>query len=308
MKTFVLRLNPDTRKGKSYSAYPSAAEYQEIHASSPMDGFHEAVNFLPEGGVVRGYLPPKHSSSLRTGDPFALVTITAKTAKTSADQLVGFQVGCVYEGQHARTTAPKVSRDLGLLWHYSCPSSMSLLLTKPLDGARELVVGRNSTWLRGPTIEIPRKIFLKCLVAAQRAASTANARNAIARLQTAFLEGLPDPEVSPLENEAFEDAVAAAYAQPRTPPTGNRTPTQVRTTSYQFVRDPAVVAHALRVANGVCGDCHQPAPFTSRRTGLPYLEVHHKTTLAAGGEDTVENVIALCPNCHRRRHHGANDA
>ncbi|MBI2397486.1 MAG: HNH endonuclease [Xanthomonadales bacterium] len=308
MKTFVLRLNPDTRKGKPYSAYPTAAEYEAIHASSPMDGFHEAINFLPEGGVVRGYLPPKHSSALRTGDPFALVTITAKTAKTGADQLMGFQVGCVYEGEHARTTAPRVSRTLGLLWHFSCPSSMSLLLSTPLAGAREVVVGKDSGWLRGPTIEIPRKRFLQCLDAAGKAAATKSDVSAIDRLRTAFLEGLPAPEVSPLDNESFEDAVAEAYRQPGTAPTGNRTPKQVRTTSYQFVRDPAVVAHALRVANGVCGDCHKPAPFNSRRTGLPYLEVHHKKTLAAGGEDTIENVLALCPNCHRKRHHGENDA
>jgi 5-methylcytosine-specific restriction endonuclease McrA len=308
MKTFVLRLNPDTRKGKPYSAYPSTTEYEAIHASSPMDGFHEAINFLPEGGVVRGYLPPKHSSSLRTGDPFALVTITAKTAKTGADQLMGFQVGCVYEGEHARTAAPKLSRGLGLLWHFSCPSSMSLLLTAPLAGARELVVGKDGGWLRGPTIEIQRKRFLDCLVMAQRATSATNDRAAIDRLRKAFVEGLPEPEVSALDNEAFEDAVADAYGQPGTSPSGNRTPQQVRTTSYQFVRDPAVVAFALQVAKGVCGDCEKPAPFDSKRTGLPYLEVHHKKTLAAGGEDTIDNVIALCPNCHRKRHHGAADA
>jgi 5-methylcytosine-specific restriction protein A len=26
--------------------------------------------------------------------------------------------------------------------------------------------------------------------------------------------------------------------------------------------------------------------------------------LAEGGEDTVENALALCPNCHRRLHFG----
>ena len=100
METFVLRLNPDTRKGRPYSAYPSRAEYKAIHQSSPMNGFHKAVNFQPEQGVVRDYLPPKHATALRTGEPFALVTITAKTAKVGGDCVVGFQVGCVYEEQY----------------------------------------------------------------------------------------------------------------------------------------------------------------------------------------------------------------
>jgi len=32
--------------------------------------------------------------------------------------------------------------------------------------------------------------------------------------------------------------------------------------------------------------------------------VHHKKTLALGGEDTVDNSLALCPNCHREMHFG----
>jgi 5-methylcytosine-specific restriction protein A len=38
--------------------------------------------------------------------------------------------------------------------------------------------------------------------------------------------------------------------------------------------------------------------------GNPYLEVHHWIRLADGGEDTVNNAIAACPNCHRQQHFG----
>ncbi|WP_256325004.1 HNH endonuclease signature motif containing protein [Nitrosomonas sp. Nm132] len=41
-----------------------------------------------------------------------------------------------------------------------------------------------------------------------------------------------------------------------------------------------------------------------KHDGSPYLEVHHKIPLAFGGEDTVVNAIALCPNCHREAHYG----
>ncbi len=76
----------------------------------------------------------------------------------------------------------------------------------------------------------------------------------------------------------------------------------VETTIY--VRNPDVVAEALYRAKGHCEYCGEPAPFLRRSDNAPYLEVHHIITLADGGDDTVENTQALCPNCHRRAHHG----
>ena len=78
-------------------------------------------------------------------------------------------------------------------------------------------------------------------------------------------------------------------------------PATRQVTSTVFERDPYVVAHAKRRANGTCELCEQPAPFTSK-DGEPYLETHHILWLSRGGEDTVENTVALCPNCHRRMH------
>jgi hypothetical protein len=71
-----------------------------------------------------------------------------------------------------------------------------------------------------------------------------------------------------------------------------------------FVRNPDVVAEVQHRAQGRCERCHSVAPFNSRATGEPYLEVHHRVPLADNGDDTVENAIALCPNCHRYCHHG----
>ncbi|WP_438267480.1 HNH endonuclease [Haladaptatus halobius] len=36
------------------------------------------------------------------------------------------------------------------------------------------------------------------------------------------------------------------------------------------------------------------------------MEVHHVHRLSDGGPDDPESVIALCPNCHRRSHNGAD--
>lgn len=81
-------------------------------------------------------------------------------------------------------------------------------------------------------------------------------------------------------------------------------PAKILVQTYAYARNPDVVAEVLARAAGHCERCKVPGPFLSRATGKPYLEVHHKITLANGGDDTVENAIALCPNCHRQSHYG----
>jgi 5-methylcytosine-specific restriction endonuclease McrA len=72
----------------------------------------------------------------------------------------------------------------------------------------------------------------------------------------------------------------------------------------RYNRNPDVIAEALFRAQGKCEGCRQNAPFLKANTNEPFLEVHHKIPLSDNGDDTVENVIALCPNCHRERHYG----
>jgi len=71
-----------------------------------------------------------------------------------------------------------------------------------------------------------------------------------------------------------------------------------------YIRNPDVVAEVLLRAKGICEGCKNQAPFLRKSDHSPYLEVHHRTPLALGGEDTVTNAIALCPNCHREHHFG----
>jgi 5-methylcytosine-specific restriction protein A len=69
----------------------------------------------------------------------------------------------------------------------------------------------------------------------------------------------------------------------------------------QHQRSAWVAENARRRAKGHCELCGEPAPF-KRKNGSPYLETHHIEWLADGGADTVENTVALCPNCHRKMH------
>jgi len=79
-------------------------------------------------------------------------------------------------------------------------------------------------------------------------------------------------------------------------PPGER---QVVTKVYE--RNQYVVEYARRRAKGRCQLCGNPAPFFDKN-GEPYLEIHHILWLSRGGEDNIDNTVALCPNCHRKMH------
>ena len=82
---------------------------------------------------------------------------------------------------------------------------------------------------------------------------------------------------------------------------GRGQPGQRPVLGVRFERDVFVAENAKRRAKGLCELCGGEAPF-SRADGDPYLETHHVVWLAQGGSDTVENTVALCPNCHRKMH------
>ena len=71
--------------------------------------------------------------------------------------------------------------------------------------------------------------------------------------------------------------------------------------SHSFMRNPYIAEYAKRRANGKCELCGNMAPFCDKN-GTPYLEAHHIVWLSRGGDDSVENTVALCANCHRKMH------
>ncbi|HBN2191723.1 HNH endonuclease [Escherichia coli] len=106
----------------------------------------------------------------------------------------------------------------------------------------------------------------------------------------------------------FEEAVESAAKLPsstreRILATESKTPVLTEVTTRVYKRSPYVVAEVLLRANGKCQSCRCDAPFL-KEDGTPFLEVHHIEWLSKGGEDYVENAIALCPNCHRQAHYG----
>lgn len=80
-----------------------------------------------------------------------------------------------------------------------------------------------------------------------------------------------------------------------------KNPLTRQTITNTYERSPIIAEYAKRRANGFCQLCDSPAPFKDK-DGNPFLETHHIVWLSEGGEDTVENTTALCPNCHRKMH------
>ena len=62
-----------------------------------------------------------------------------------------------------------------------------------------------------------------------------------------------------------------------------------------------VAEFTRRRAAGICQLCNHQAPFSTKKDE-PYLENHHIVDLTKGGEDSIDNCVALCPNCHQKMH------
>jgi 5-methylcytosine-specific restriction enzyme A len=87
----------------------------------------------------------------------------------------------------------------------------------------------------------------------------------------------------------------------------NKLPSERRVISTHYERNQYIVECTKKLAEGVCDLCNEQAPFKNRKRE-PYLEVHHINWLSKGGEDSMCNVAALCPNCHKKMHILKNNA
>lgn len=126
--------------------------------------------------------------------------------------------------------------------------------------------------------------------------------NSVGSQQSSVVEPAPtygDTSVKSLKNKGLKELREAALQSAPTESTNK----EKRAVAYY--RSAAITKYVVRRSKGSCEGCKDQAPFDTR-TG-PYLECHHVHRLADGGPDHPENVVALCPNCHRGAHY-ARDA
>lgn len=134
---------------------------------------------------------------------------------------------------------------------------------------------------------VPRKVWIFPLKVVQESATKAVDSSLI---QTKYEE--KEKQAKRLDNETL----ARRAKESQSEKTSMR---NAVTTIYE--RNAYVSEYAKRRANGICQLCEREAPFKNK-DGEPYLETHHIEWLSRGGTDTLDNTVALCPNCHRKMH------
>lgn len=75
-----------------------------------------------------------------------------------------------------------------------------------------------------------------------------------------------------------------------------------------FISESAMARRLVTYYKGMCELCGHEAPFKTA-DGEPFLESHYVNWLSEGGSPTIDNLVVLCPNCHRKIHelHNAED-
>jgi len=109
-----------------------------------------------------------------------------------------------------------------------------------------------------------------------------------------------------------EDAKGEVDVYPAT--TGPQPPPEMGESKgkRKYVRSPRILGRALAMSRHICAFATEDDPhisFMSRKTKKNYVEAHHVVPFSYQGRfahslDVEENIVALCPNCHRKLHHG----
>lgn len=77
---------------------------------------------------------------------------------------------------------------------------------------------------------------------------------------------------------------------------------------YVYPRNKLVIYKAKLMSNWQCEFNEQHETFISMASKKPYVDAHHLIPMAAQGHydnniDFTDNIVCLCPTCHKRIHH-----
>lgn len=128
------------------------------------------------------------------------------------------------------------------------------------------------------------------------------------RVGKEILSFLPPASEADFQTAAMETAQSSALPTPPAGPLKPPPPLSGGRTG-RFRRDYNMAAIALRNAQFQCEIDPTHISFTSNRTKKSFVEAHHLVPVSRQSAfavrlDVPENIVALCPNCHRLLHHG----
>ncbi|WP_080635872.1 MrcB family domain-containing protein [Rhizobium leguminosarum] len=118
------------------------------------------------------------------------------------------------------------------------------------------------------------------------------------------------PDVEGPYQAAVAEIAKGVQPPPKIPP-GKILPKNSQSSNSRRLwrRDPIMAAAALVNANYRCEFDAAHTTFQSRATRQNFVEAHHLVPIARQADhifslDVPENIVALCPTCHRKIHHG----
>ncbi|MYN45914.1 hypothetical protein GTP23_12735 [Pseudoduganella sp. FT93W] len=85
-----------------------------------------------------------------------------------------------------------------------------------------------------------------------------------------------------------------------------------KTSRMQYPRNPQIALDALKRAGFRCEIDPSHATFRSAASGNQFVEAHHLIPMAVQNQfesslDVTENIISLCPTCHKHIHFGTDE-
>lgn len=120
-------------------------------------------------------------------------------------------------------------------------------------------------------------------------------------------ERISAPVVNPPDADELDDDAAFQGLLNREYRVDGRAAVQL--SGMRIPRDPNAAREALASANYVCEIDRDHETFVCAELGRSYVEAHHLMPLSRqpshpANLDVPANIIALCPNCHRKIHYG----
>ena len=83
-----------------------------------------------------------------------------------------------------------------------------------------------------------------------------------------------------------------------------------KTRNNKWNRNPSIAKNAIENTDYKCEIDNSHLTFISRKTNHNYVEAHHLIPMEQQSEfkvsiDVPENILSLCPNCHKQFHHSS---
>lgn len=111
--------------------------------------------------------------------------------------------------------------------------------------------------------------------------------------------GISEDEEKELEDDSIYQGAINSLPTPKM---------QKLTETLKYPRNYSMAQKCLESMDFKCEIDKSHITFTSRSSGRPYMECHHIIPLSAQGRfevslDVEQNIVVLCPQCHRHIHH-----